>query len=183
VRVVEGQILLGTWDALARSTRGEGCSPPVSSIKARARDRGRAWSAVARGIALASRAERSTAWDRRAADSSWSLGWLRLLWPDQLRRAIICAPTPQESLCPSSSAPRNLIAFLTLAALEVVLGIDNIVFISILSGKLPEEQRGKARQSGSRWRDRAHRLLLSLSWVMKLTKPLFTIGHEFAGAT
>src|SRR5204863_1643948 len=74
------------------------------------------------------------------------------------------------------------IAFLTLAALEVVLGIDNIVFISILSGKLPEEQRGKARQMGLALALFGRiGLLLSLSWVMKLTKPLFTIGHEFAG--
>jgi predicted tellurium resistance membrane protein TerC len=83
---------------------------------------------------------------------------------------------------PELFSTENLIAFLTLAALEVVLGIDNIVFISILSGKLPEEQRRKARQLGLALALIGRiGLLLSLSWVMKLTKPLFTIGHEFAG--
>ena len=83
---------------------------------------------------------------------------------------------------PELYSTENLIAFLTLAALEVVLGIDNIVFISILSGKLPEEQRRKARQLGLALALIGRiGLLLSLSWVMKLTKPLFTIGHEFAG--
>jgi predicted tellurium resistance membrane protein TerC len=77
----------------------------------------------------------------------------------------------------------NLVAFLTLAALEVVLGIDNIVFISILSGKLPPEQRVTARQLGLALALIGRiALLLSLSWVMKLTRPLFgVLGQEFAG--
>ena len=68
------------------------------------------------------------------------------------------------------------IAFLTLAALELVLGIDNIVFISILVGKLPKERQQGAYRIGlglaliSRVL-----LLLSISWVMGLTKPLFTV--------
>ena len=68
------------------------------------------------------------------------------------------------------------VAFLTLAALELVLGIDNIVFISILVGKLPKERQQKAYRIGlglalfSRVL-----LLLSISWVMGLTRPLFTV--------
>lgn len=75
--------------------------------------------------------------------------------------------------------PANVGAsLLTLTALEIVLGIDNVIFISILSGKLPLEEREKARRIGliaalvSRIL-----LLLSLSWVMTLTKPLFTISN------
>lgn len=77
----------------------------------------------------------------------------------------------------------NGIAFLTLAALEVVLGIDNIVFISILSNKLPEERRAKARQIGLVLALVGRiALLLSLSWVMRLTTPLFgLLGHEVSG--
>ena len=72
--------------------------------------------------------------------------------------------------------PQGWIAFLTLAALELVLGIDNIVFISILVGKLPKERQQRAYRIGlglaliSRVL-----LLLSISWVMGLTKPLFTV--------
>jgi len=77
----------------------------------------------------------------------------------------------------------NLIAFLTLAALEVVLGIDNVVFISILSNKLPEERRARARQVGLALALIGRiALLLSLSWVMRLTTPLFgLIGHQVTG--
>lgn len=77
----------------------------------------------------------------------------------------------------------NLIAFLTLAALEVVLGIDNIVFISILSNKLPEAQRARARSIGLMLALVGRvALLLSLGWVMRLTTPLFGLmGHEISG--
>jgi len=68
------------------------------------------------------------------------------------------------------------IGLLTLTILEIVLGIDNIVFISILSGKLPPEQRNKARQIGlSLALIMRILLLLSLSWVMSLKAPLFMI--------
>jgi predicted tellurium resistance membrane protein TerC len=70
----------------------------------------------------------------------------------------------------------SAIALLTLTALEIVLGIDNIVFISILTGKLPEEQRAKARRMGLAVALIARiALLLTISWIMKLQKPLFTI--------
>jgi predicted tellurium resistance membrane protein TerC len=72
--------------------------------------------------------------------------------------------------------PQGWIAFGTLAALEIVLGIDNIIFISILSGKLPEGQRAKARTVGLALAMITRiLLLLSLAWIMKLTAPLFTL--------
>lgn len=74
------------------------------------------------------------------------------------------------------SRPESWVAFATLAALEIVLGIDNIIFISILSSKLPEEQRAKARTMGLGLAMFTRiLLLLSLSWIMGLTKPLFTL--------
>lgn len=76
------------------------------------------------------------------------------------------------------STPEAWISLLTLTLLEIVLGIDNIVFISILSGKLPVNQQKKARQLGLGLAMITRvLLLLSLSWVMSLTSPLFNIGH------
>jgi predicted tellurium resistance membrane protein TerC len=70
----------------------------------------------------------------------------------------------------------NLIALLTLSSLEIVLGIDNIVFISILVGKLPPAQQGKARQIGLLLAMGMRiALLLAISWVIGLTAPLFTL--------
>jgi predicted tellurium resistance membrane protein TerC len=79
--------------------------------------------------------------------------------------------------------PQIWIALGTLTALEIVLGIDNIIFISILSGKLPTNQQGKARQLGlSIALFMRIALLLSLSWVIGLTEPLFALGgHEISG--
>jgi predicted tellurium resistance membrane protein TerC len=72
-----------------------------------------------------------------------------------------------------------LIALLTLTALEIVLGIDNIVFISIMAGKLPPEQQAKARSFGLGLAMITRIiLLLSLSWVIRLTEPLFTILEQ-----
>ncbi len=75
------------------------------------------------------------------------------------------------------------IALLTLTFLEVVLGIDNLVFISILTGRLPAEQRTKARRIGLGLALGARiALLFSISLVMRLTTPLFSFaGNEFAG--
>ena len=71
------------------------------------------------------------------------------------------------------------IAFLTLFALEIVLGIDNIVFISILAGKLPAEQQAKARFVGLMLAMGMRvGLLFSISWVMTLTDPLFSIFNQ-----
>ncbi len=70
----------------------------------------------------------------------------------------------------------NLIALITLAVLEIVLGIDNIVFISILADKLPKDQQPKARQLGLGLALITRiLLLLSLSWIIKLEEPLFTL--------
>jgi predicted tellurium resistance membrane protein TerC len=70
----------------------------------------------------------------------------------------------------------NLIALVTLTSLEIVLGIDNIVFIAILCGRLPEESRAKVRQIGLLLAMGMRIvLLLSIFWVMKLTAPIFTI--------
>jgi predicted tellurium resistance membrane protein TerC len=70
----------------------------------------------------------------------------------------------------------NLVAFLTLAALEIVLGIDNVIFIAILAGRLPENERARARQLGIGLAVITRiLLLLSISYIMRLTTPLFTI--------
>jgi predicted tellurium resistance membrane protein TerC len=75
------------------------------------------------------------------------------------------------------------IALLTLTMLEIVLGIDNIVFISILAGKLPAQDRERARKTGlSLAMIIRILLLLSISWVMGLTRPLFALfGHAVSG--
>ena len=76
----------------------------------------------------------------------------------------------------------SLVSLLVLTGMELVLGIDNIVFITILASKLPKEQQDKARQLGlaaallSRLA-----LLFSISWVMRLTEPLFELGRTWNG--
>ncbi len=79
--------------------------------------------------------------------------------------------------------PESLIAFLTLASLEIVLGIDNVIFIAILAGRLPENQRDKARKIGLLLALVSRILLLfCISWVMTLTTPLFSLlGHPVSG--
>lgn len=77
----------------------------------------------------------------------------------------------------------SLIAFLTLCALELVLGIDNIIFISIISDRLPQKQRKSARTIGLSLAILTRiALLLSLSWVMSLTNPIITLyGLDISG--
>jgi len=79
--------------------------------------------------------------------------------------------------------PESWIALLTLTVLEIVLGIDNIIFISILSGKLPTSQQSPARQIGLlAAMGMRILLLLSIVWIIKLTAPLFHIlEHPFSG--
>jgi len=79
--------------------------------------------------------------------------------------------------------PQVWIALVTLTALEIVLGVDNIIFISILAGRLPEAQRPRARVVGLGFAMLTRiGLLLSLTWVMTLTEPLFSvIGREISG--
>jgi len=79
--------------------------------------------------------------------------------------------------------PEIWIAFLTLCALEVVLGVDNIIFISILAGRLPKDQQPRARLVGLALAMIMRiLLLLSISWMATLTSPLFTMfGHAISG--
>lgn len=77
----------------------------------------------------------------------------------------------------------NLIGLLTLTLMEIVLGVDNVIFITILAGKLPPEQQRLARQIGLGLALGARiALLLTISWVIQLTAPLFTVlGQEISG--
>jgi predicted tellurium resistance membrane protein TerC len=79
--------------------------------------------------------------------------------------------------------PETWVAFLTLVALELVLGVDNVIFISILAGKLPQDQQKRARTTGIMLAVITRvLLLLSLSWIIGLTEPLFSlIGFEISG--
>ncbi len=81
------------------------------------------------------------------------------------------------------ASPEAWLALVTLTALEIVLGIDNIIFISVLVGRLPEHQRNSARIIGlSLAMISRLLLLLSLAWMMRLTEPLFTVlEHEISG--
>jgi predicted tellurium resistance membrane protein TerC len=80
-------------------------------------------------------------------------------------------------------SPEAWVALVTLTSLEIVLGIDNIIFISILVSRLPEQQRDSARIIGlSLAMITRLLLLLSLAWMMRLTEPLFTVlEHEISG--
>ena len=80
-------------------------------------------------------------------------------------------------------SPEALIALGTLTLLEVVLGIDNLVFLTILAGKLPDEQQARARRIGLLLAlGMRVVLLLLITWIIGLTAPLFTvIGQEISG--
>jgi len=79
--------------------------------------------------------------------------------------------------------PETWIAFLTLVALELVLGVDNVIFISILASKLPQNEQKRARTTGIMLAVVTRiLLLLSLSWIIGLTAPLFSVlGFEISG--
>ena len=81
------------------------------------------------------------------------------------------------------SNPEIWIALVTLTVLEIVLGVDNVIFISILSAKLPVPQQRSARRLGLVLAMVARvGLLLSISWIIRLTEPLFAVaGHDFSG--
>ena len=78
--------------------------------------------------------------------------------------------------------PRTWASFLTLTALEIVLGIDNLLFLSIISGRLPAEQQPMARRLGLALAVVARLLLLlGIAWMVGLSAPLFTLfGHPFS---
>jgi predicted tellurium resistance membrane protein TerC len=88
-----------------------------------------------------------------------------------------------ETWLPGITDPETWLAFVSLAAMEIVLGIDNIVFISILTGKLPEANRARVAKIGIALAMIMRiALLFSITWVMSLTTPLFTVlGHGMAG--
>lgn len=81
------------------------------------------------------------------------------------------------------TSPELLIALLTLTILEIVLGVDNVIFISILSAKLPKELQQRARRVGLMGAMLMRiALLFSLSWLAQLTTPLFNlVGRDFSG--
>jgi len=77
------------------------------------------------------------------------------------------------------SDPQNWLAFLTLSLLEIVLGLDNIIFISILVGKLPPPQQGPARITGLALAMLTRiALLFSIVWLTRLVKPLFQVNDQ-----
>ena len=77
------------------------------------------------------------------------------------------------------SDPAIWASLLTLTMLEIVLGIDNVIFVSIVANKLPESQRGKARKIGLSLALALRLVLLSmLAWLIGLTEPLFTIFEQ-----
>ena len=88
-----------------------------------------------------------------------------------------------EPLVTTLSSPTIWVAFFTLSALEIILGIDNIIFISIIANRLPSEIRDQVRRLGLLFALVTRiLLLLSLSWVMNLTNSLFAIqAHPVSG--
>jgi predicted tellurium resistance membrane protein TerC len=95
------------------------------------------------------------------------------------------APAEEERRDPMDwiADPQAWIALATLTVLEIVLGIDNIIFISILAGKLPRERQRRARTVGLALAMVTRvGLLFSLTWLMRLTEPLFTVlGNDISG--
>jgi predicted tellurium resistance membrane protein TerC len=112
-------------------------------------------------------------------------GEVKTRWADTIRPAPRCQRAGPRAVPPYAAAamgpwidwihqPQAWVSLAVLSLLEIVLGIDNLIFISILSGKLPEAQRAKARQVGLALALITRvLLLLSLSWIMKLDKPLW----------
>jgi predicted tellurium resistance membrane protein TerC len=94
-----------------------------------------------------------------------------------LKDYLIDHKKPAMDLFASMAHPEFWVSLLTLTALEIVLGIDNVIFISIISNKLPIEQRPKARNLGLLLA-LAFRLalLFTITWIITLTKPIFEIG-------
>jgi predicted tellurium resistance membrane protein TerC len=92
-------------------------------------------------------------------------------------------PWSEQAMIDWFTNPQTWIALVTLTSLEIVLGVDNVIFISILAAKLPVSKRTRARRVGL-FLAMFMRigLLLSLAWMTRLTAPLFAVlGHPFAG--
>jgi predicted tellurium resistance membrane protein TerC len=107
---------------------------------------------------------------------------LAAVWPSLLAVSDVAPGAAAVSAAPLWSVA-SLISLATLASLEIVLGIDNVIFIAILSGRLPQEQQAKARQLGIAMAVISRLgLLLAISWVMGLTRPLFELlGRGISG--
>ncbi len=103
-------------------------------------------------------------------------------WPGLLALADPATGTAAAPAAPLWSVA-SLISLASLASLEIVLGIDNVIFIAILSGRLPQEQQAKARRLGIAMAVISRlALLLAISWVMGLTRPLFELmGRGISG--
>ncbi len=89
-------------------------------------------------------------------------------------------PAPEGGLAPPGElwSVQSLISLVTLASLEIVLGIDNVIFIAILAGRLPAAEQPKARRLGIGMAVVSRIvLLLGIAWVMRLTEPLLNIGE------
>lgn len=85
----------------------------------------------------------------------------------------------KESIVDWIADPQSWVALLTLTSLEIVLGIDNIIFISILAAKLPDDQQQKARTLGLMLAMGTRVVLLfSLAWIMRLTEPVFALFQQ-----
>jgi predicted tellurium resistance membrane protein TerC len=99
--------------------------------------------------------------------------------------AMSADPAAAESVAGSAAlfSLQSLISLLTLMSLEIILGIDNVIFIAILAGKLPRDQQAKARRLGIAMAVISRiALLLGITWVMQLTQPLFSIAeYAFSG--
>ena len=101
---------------------------------------------------------------------------LTAVWPGLLALSDVAPGATAAPAAPLWSVA-SLISLATLASLEIVLGIDNVIFIAILSGRLPKEQQPRARQLGIAMAVISRlALLLGISWVMGLTRPLFELG-------
>ena len=107
---------------------------------------------------------------------------LTAVWP-----GLLALVEPVKGAVSGPAAPlwsaASLVSLATLAALEIVLGIDNVIFIAILSGRLPKDQQPRARRLGIAMAVISRlALLLGISWVMGLTRPLFDImGQGISG--
>jgi len=93
------------------------------------------------------------------------------------QRLSVTSPQPEESAMEMLSDPAVWASFLTLVVLEIVLGVDNVIFISIVANRLPPEQRGRAMRIGlSGALVLRIGLLLSIAWIISLTAPILSLA-------